>query len=626
MEKIPRKRPFSHDLTSPSREKTVISKDDFLQNVSKSKVGGDSINTSLYDELPKLYSHASAQNEVIQKVVMTNNDIRNSSNMNDSTTKKQYCKTPASSNGPSNSQSKTSSITETNTSSRDSIISPSVKRLSLQSRIPSKSPEPKSKSSNDKLSINSEPKTAITTDSSRKKLLDILESKESKSKNIKESSKNPSPHLATTAAGLNKANNIITGESVDTANVSTSPKMKHKETLKMSSGYEILSVVSNKTKSSSNISLENRDNANDANHASSNSNKFLVFHRIESNNPRESCCTIASSNKSKPNTVANEYSKIDGSKDNKAVKMLESKSKKITKDTLTTASDFKIPTVVRATASTSTSDNLMITASSAAKKSTSKNKKVKRLESTKEITKLKIKSYPHPAKKSDESTSSKSTSCTPAKETTNQTLDQKLPILSSSLLLSCSKGRETYSPLHCFARKNLAFFACNRLEAKKITKNFDLSIVRGQVGIRCIHCMTSLTGDERKRRTKKHIQSLISACDSGAIMFPSQVAGIYDVVKQFIDSLHWENNCELPAFLQKEYQSIIKMEAGNEEEQRSLYVTSNAFGRFKDLGEGKGIYSCIEIDMAKLGMLYFSFNCLHACISLSIKLCSFLGP
>lgn len=306
-------------------------------------------------------------------------------------------------------------------------------------------------------------------------------------------------------------------------------------------------------------------------------------------------------------------------------KISESKSKKVAEG-ITTASDFKIPTVARATSSTST-EILLATATNIAKKTTGsklkfvpssneqqlpptdatklksgKTKKVKRTELiSKEVIKVKTKSYPYPSKKSDESTSSKSSASAVQEHATaqnaNTNLDHSQATSDSSLSLSSPNDHETFSSLHCFARKNLAYFSCNRLEAKRITSNFNLSIVPGQVGIRCIHCVSSLGKDERKRRTKGHMKSLVKGCDGGAIMFPSQVAGIYDVVKQFIDSRHWEHDCQMATTLQKEYQYIKKQGTDNNDLQRNLYSTSYAFGCLEDLSSnGDGIRRSDEVN------------------------------
>jgi len=141
-----------------------------------------------------------------------------------------------------------------------------------------------------------------------------------------------------------------------------------------------------------------------------------------------------------------------------------------------------------------------------------------------------------------------------------------------TILLAILEDKEWISDMDCFVRENLAVFCASEQDVNCAQSDRKYPIVVGQVGIRCLHCAMSSTG-EGARGT--------------AVSFPHSIHGIYESVREF-QRLHLESCPNLPADVASKL-SALKGSSSLSSVLRRHYVSAAKALGMRDASDGNGI-------------------------------------
>jgi len=142
----------------------------------------------------------------------------------------------------------------------------------------------------------------------------------------------------------------------------------------------------------------------------------------------------------------------------------------------------------------------------------------------------------------------------------------------STILLAILEDKEWISDMDCFVRENLAVFCASEQDVNSAQSDRKYPIVVGQVGIRCLHCAMSSTG-EGARGT--------------AVSFPHSIHGIYESVREF-QRLHLESCPNLPTDVASKL-SALKGSSSLSSVLRRHYVSAARALGMRDASDGNGI-------------------------------------
>lgn len=143
---------------------------------------------------------------------------------------------------------------------------------------------------------------------------------------------------------------------------------------------------------------------------------------------------------------------------------------------------------------------------------------------------------------------------------------------SKPILLAIAEDKEWISDMDCFVRENLAAFCATEEDVNCAESDRKYPIVVGQVGIRCLHCAMTSTG-EGARGT--------------AVAFPHSIHGIYESVREF-QRLHLESCPNLPTDIASKL-SALKGSSSLSSVLRRHYVSAAKALGMRDADDGNGI-------------------------------------
>ncbi len=146
----------------------------------------------------------------------------------------------------------------------------------------------------------------------------------------------------------------------------------------------------------------------------------------------------------------------------------------------------------------------------------------------------------------------------------------------SRLTLDEDSDSQNLNEIHCFVRKHIEFFAASKNDISAPAPGRKTRVVLGQVGIRCIHCL-SLPPRHRVKR---------------AICYPPSVGGIYHAVSNMKFD-HFANCRGLPIQARQEFRTLkeicCRKGSGGNSSTGSKGTTSSTKKYYEDSAIRKGL-------------------------------------
>lgn len=119
----------------------------------------------------------------------------------------------------------------------------------------------------------------------------------------------------------------------------------------------------------------------------------------------------------------------------------------------------------------------------------------------------------------------------------NAAMDSNPPSPSSRVLLAIPEDKEWLSDTDCFVRKQIEVFCATSDDVNNARIDQKLTIHKGQVGIRCVHC------------------ALTSGARFDGVAYPVTIAGMYESVREF-QRLHLDECTNVPPSVKTKLQGL----------------------------------------------------------------------